>query len=175
MSKEIEYKFLIKEEYKSKILELIKNKEKYFIKQAYINDDINKVIRIRTKNNQGYITIKGKQEGVVRDEFEYQIPLEDAEYMIKNFSQNSIIVKNRYIIPIENNLKIELDIFEGDNKKLIIAEIEVPNERILIQDLKLPKWIGNDVSKNFKYNNYSLSITPYKTWKNKLTKLNKNH
>jgi adenylate cyclase len=154
MGLEIERKFLLKNtDWKSEA------DEGTLIKQGYLNSHIERTVRVRISNNKGEITIKGKTNNLTRKEFEYQIPLEEAISLIK-LCEQPIIEKTRFLIK-QGNLKWEIDEFEGDNKGLIVAEIELENES---QNFDKPDWIGQEVSQDAKYYNSSLLSNPFKNW-----------
>ena len=154
MSKEIERKFLVDE----KIFKPIGDGE--FIAQGYLSSIPERVVRVRIKNDRGYLTIKGKNEGISRSEFEYEIPKSDAEELLK-ICEPSIIIKRRYIVDVDGS-KFEVDIFEGDNAGLIVAEIELKSED---EKFSKPLWLSDEVSFDEKYYNSNLSKFPYKLWK----------
>lgn len=147
MALEIERKFLVDEK---KIAELnLSNGEK--ISQGYLSTEPNKTVRVRIKNNRGFLTIKSKNVGIVRSEFEYEIPVEDAEEILQ-LCEPKVLQKIRY--KVEHAGKIfEVDIFFGKQQGLILAEVELnsPNEKI-----DLPNWLGEEVSDNPKYFNSNL-------------------
>jgi len=134
---EIERKYLI-DESKIDFDKLIGTK----IKQGYLLNSKEKVVRIRIEGQMAYITIKGENKGISRPEFEYRIPHEDAEEMLEMCS--NVISKTRYLkrYKQDENLMWEIDVFYGDNAGLIIAELEIPNEDYKI---KLPNWITKEV------------------------------
>ena len=154
MNKEIERKFLvINAEWENLV------NKKYAIKQAYLNSSEELTTRIRTKGEKAFITIKGKTKGISRAEFEYKIPYEDALGLLK-LCKNSIIEKTRYEVKIENHIW-EIDVFEGDNLGLIVAEIELSSEE---EHFKKPNWLGKEVSYEAKYFNACLSEKPFLEW-----------
>ena len=153
MSKEIERKFLVDE----KIFKPIGDGE--FIAQGYLSSIPERVVRVRIKNDRGYLTIKGKNEGISRSEFEYEIPKSDAEELLK-ICEPSIIIKRRYIVDVDGS-KFEVDIFEGDNAGLIVAEIELKSED---EKFSKPLWLSDEVSFDKRYYNSNLSKKPFKTW-----------
>ncbi len=155
MAKEIERKFLIKNENWKTLV-----KSQIQIKQGYLNDDPNRAVRIRIKDQKGIITIKGKTTGFSRLEFEYEIPYPDALALLKLCNQ-PIIEKTRYHV-FENDLLWEIDIFEGDNKGLQIVEVELDAED---QKVQTPEWVGQEVTDDSKYYNLSLMTFPYTQWK----------
>lgn len=152
---EIERKFLI-------IHDLWNNFEKpkgeIYI-QGYIHNKSGKTVRVRIAGNKGVLTIKGKSKGISRKEFEYNIPVEDAKILIEQFTENQII-KKRYKVNFKGHLW-EIDEFDGNNKGLIIAEIELKSEDEIFE---LPEWVGKEVSDNKHYYNSYLSKRPYKSW-----------
>ena len=149
--KEIERKFLIHKE-------LFKpNDEGEYIAQGYLST--NPTIRVRIKNHCGYLTIKTSTIGITRNEYEYEIPLSDAEELLK-ICEPSIIIKRRHVIEIKNS-RWEVDIFEGDNEGLIIAEIELESED---ENFFKPNWIAEEVSDDVKYFNSNLSKNPFNKW-----------
>lgn len=147
MSKEIERKFLI---HKHLFNPTVKGD---FIAQGYLSK--NPTVRVRIKNDKAFLTIKSKTQGISRSEYEYEIPLPDAQELLK-LCEPSIIVKRRYVID-----RWEVDIFEGDNDGLIIAEIELDDEN---ESFDKPIWIAEEVSFDERYFNSNLSKFPFKDW-----------
>lgn len=155
MAKEIERKFLVD---LSK-LSLPAGGEK--IAQGYFKTDASVVVRVRIRGAKAMLTIKGKTEGLSRSEFEYEIPMEDATAMLKEFCGGQTVEKTRYEIEYASMLW-ELDIFEGENKGLVVAEIELENEQ---QDFARPPWLADEVSGQTQYYNNQLLRKPYSSWK----------
>lgn len=118
-------------------------------------------VRVRVAGEQGYLTIKGKTENRGRAEFEYSIPLEDAQSLIDTVCDRPLIEKKRYKIPI-GEMIWEIDEFAGDNEGLIIAEVELTDAN---QAIELPEWIGDEVTDDYRYYNVNLAKSPYKHWK----------
>jgi adenylate cyclase len=131
------------------------------IKQGYITTNKDAVVRVRVKNDKGYLTIKGSNIGVSRLEFEYEIPLVEANEMLDKLCQKPIIDKTRYLIDFEKHIW-EIDIFYGDNEGLVIAEVELVDVN---EEIKLPLWIKEEVSGDIKYYNLNLMKYPYNQWK----------
>lgn len=154
MNNEIERKFLLKNADWKKFADVGVS-----IKQGYLNSSQELTTRIRTKGNQGFITIKGKTEGISRAEFEYKIPLEDALNLLK-LCQNSIIEKTRFEVKIDTKVW-EIDVFEGENQGLIVAEIELSSET---ETFEKPEWLGEEVSFENKYFNACLAENPFNNW-----------
>lgn len=121
--------------------------------------DSNKTIRVRQTNDKGYITIKGASIGISRPEFEYEIPMQDAEVLLNKFSISELI-KVRYKILFKNKIW-EVDEFLGENIGLIVAEIELENED---EQFEMPDWIANEVTGIQKYYNSILATFPYSKW-----------
>ncbi len=154
MAQEIERKFLLKNN-KWKTFAT----DRFVIKQGYLNTDKERTVRVRVKGTKGFLTIKSKNIGMVRNEFEYEIPVRDAEQLIL-LCEQPIIDKTRYIIPKKDHIW-EIDIFRGDNEGLAIAEVELTHPE---QKIPIPRWIGQEVTGDPKYYNSSLVKTPYKDW-----------
>ncbi|MDA8979777.1 CYTH domain-containing protein [Chitinophagales bacterium] len=154
MKVEIERKFLVKNQDWKKLIV-----EKHSIQQGYLNTDKSCNVRVRIMNNLAFITIKGKRIHTARPEFEYEIPLNDAESILK-LSKTSIIKKTRYTVNHKGQIW-EIDQFEGDNQGLVIAEIELKQKD---EAISLPNWIGIEISNDERFYNLSLSINPFKNW-----------
>lgn len=144
MATEIEYKFLVDHE---KWKTLMKP-EPQLIVQGFLSKNEKLVVRVRIMGNHGFLTIKGKTDGIRRSEFEYEIPVNDAEEMIRLFTDKHIR-KQRYIIH-EHGKDWEVDVFEGKLSGLILAELEVNSET---EDFIRPDWITTDVSRDPQYYN----------------------
>jgi len=153
---EIERKFLVSND------SFVTNSyKKQYIKQGFLNSDKNRTVRIRILDNLGYITIKGvsNKSGTTRFEWEKEIPKEEAETLLL-LAEKKPIEKVRYLLK-NNDFVFEIDVFEGLNKGLIIAEIELSHED---QNFKKPNWLGSEVTGDIKYYNSSLSNNPYSKW-----------
>ena len=128
--------------------------------QGYLSTDKGRVVRVRAIDDKAFMTIKGISKGATRAEYEYEIPLEDAREMLQNLCLQPIIEKYRYKVPYEG-FTWEVDEFLGENKGLILAEIELESEN---QDFDVPSWIGEEVTGDPKYFNSNLVQNPYKNW-----------
>jgi CYTH domain-containing protein len=155
MATEIEHKYLVIKDIWEKVIP----DKSVEIKQAYLLTDPEKTIRIRTKGNSGFITIKGKSIGASRLEFEYEIPIEDANDLINKFCSN-LIEKTRHLV-IHEKHTWEVDEFKGLNAGLIVAEIELNSED---EHYSIPNWIDKNVTDDLRYANSNLSIKPFTTW-----------
>lgn len=154
---EIERKFLVTStEFQSESIRLNR------IVQGYLNSNPERTVRIRIKGTQAFITIKGKgnESGTTRFEWEKEIEVTEAEQLLL-LCEDGVIDKVRYEIPFGKHL-YEVDVFEGDNKGLIIAEIELEDEN---ESFEKPNWLGEEVTGDDRYYNASLSVSSYKNWK----------
>lgn len=145
--KEIERKYLILD----KDLSFLNSIEGMQIKQAYVQNEIDRTVRIRTKGEKAFLTIKIGKDALSRDEFEYQIPVKDALSMME-ILQLKVLSKTRYEINFENHLW-EIDVFEGKLEGLIVAEIELKSED---ESFSKPPWIGLEVTNDPSYLNARL-------------------
>jgi adenylate cyclase len=145
--KEIERKYLVEQKDLS-FLQLIKGKK---IKQAYIQNENSRTVRVRTKGEKAFLTVKIGNDSLSRDEFEYQIPVQDAISMME-ILKLKVLSKTRYEVKFENHLW-EIDIFDGKLNGLIIAEIELKSEN---ESFISPPWIGKEVTNDSSYLNARL-------------------
>lgn len=153
VAKEIERKFLVKKGMwhpSSKGLR---------IRQGYLSTVKERVVRVRTKGEKAFLTIKGENQGIVRQEFEYGIPAEDAEKLLE-LCEQPIIEKVRYL-EIFAGKHWEIDCFFGVNEGLLLAELELDSSE---EQFSLPVWVGQEVSGEEQYYNSNLIRHPYKTW-----------
>lgn len=129
-------------------------------RQGYLCTDKERTVRVRTKGNRGYLTIKGMLVGATRTEFEYEIPVAEANEMLDDLCEHPIIEKKRYTIH-HRGMVWEVDEFEGMNKGLVIAEVELDERN---QRITLPDWVGKEVTQDPRYYNANLTKKPYTTW-----------
>lgn len=155
MNTEIERKFLVRDSsWRKSVL------EQFSCTQGYISQDRGITVRVRRLGERGFLTVKGPSKNITRSEFEYEIPVEDAEYMLKNFCGTRIISKTRFIVKNEG-MHWEVDEFSDLNQGLILAEIELQSET---QNFKRPIWLGEEVSEDYRYFNLYLSENPFSKW-----------
>ena len=157
MNIETERKFLVKDDsYKKDI------QKSYEISQGYIARDGGNTVRVRIRDNQGFLTIKGRtsEDGLSRPEWEMESPYNDAVELLK-MCKSGLIQKTRNIIPIGNGLKWEVDEFKGDNSQLTVAEVELPSPDA---EYPRPGWLGTEVTGVKEFTNSYLSMHPYNTW-----------
>lgn len=153
---EIERKFLVKGDFQSHVVSQLE------IVQGYLSLEPERTVRIRISGQKAFLTIKGKSndKGTKRVEFEIEIDPKEAAQLV-NLCVPHLVEKTRHIIPIENGLFFEVDVFKGENEGLIVAEIELPRENT---PFKKPDWLGDEVTGDVKYYNVSLVKNPYKLW-----------
>jgi adenylate cyclase len=161
MGQEIERKFLVNHTLWNELIKPIG--ETY--RQGYINIDPQKTIRVRLTETKGFLTIKGITVGATRSEFEYEIPIKDANDLLDVFSISELS-KIRYKIKLDDKIW-EVDEFLGENIGLIVAEIELYHEN---ENFKIPNWIAEEVTEQEKYYNSSLTVDPYTKWGTKKIK-----
>ena len=153
MAKEIERKFLVQESWQPRSAG-VKSA------QGYLSTVPERTVRVRIKGEKGYLTIKGKNEGISRAEFEYEIPLQDAEELLQ-LAEQPVLRKRRYLEQHGGSLW-EIDVFAGENEGLIVAEIELPEEQAAFTK---PDWLGEEVSGDVRYYNANLIKQPFSLWK----------
>lgn len=130
------------------------------IKQGYLVGGKDASVRVRLQGDTANLNIKSATLGVRRQEFEYAIPVVDAEVLLSTLCYRPIIEKMRYLVPYANK-QWEVDVFEGDNAGLIVAELELQEES---EQYEAPPWLGEEVSHDSRYYNTCLSQHPFKDW-----------
>ena len=154
MGKEIERKFLIKGDAWRSLA------QGTTYRQGYLNRVKERVVRVRTIDDKGFLTIKGITTGATRVEYEYEIPAADADSMLDDLCERYLIEKKRYKIDYREFVW-EVDEFLGENQGLIVAEVELESED---QNYEKPEWIGEEVTGDPKYFNSNLVQNPYLKW-----------
>ena len=129
-------------------------------RQGYLSTDPARSVRIRLSDTDAWLTIKGMTVGMTRSEYEYPIPVADASEMLDRLCRRPLIEKTRYRIEV-GGLVWEVDEFDGANAGLIIAEVELADER---QPVELPDWVDREVTADPRYYNASLVERPYGEW-----------
>ncbi len=134
---------------------------KHQISQGYLNSNPERTVRVRTKGESGFLTIKGKNNasGMTRFEWETEITLAEARPLL-SLCEKGLIQKIRYEVKLGNHI-FEIDVFQGENEGLIIAEIELNSEN---ETFKKPTWLGKEVTNDPRYYNSYLSKNPFKSW-----------
>lgn len=155
MAQEIERKFLVTGDFHRFVSNSV------HIVQGYLNSDPERTVRVRIKGNSGFITIKGKanEAGTSRYEWEKEIALNEAIDLIQ-LCEPGVIDKVRHLVKVGSHT-YEIDVFQGNNIGLIIAEIELGNED---DTFEKPQWLGEEVTGNPKYYNSMLVINPFTLW-----------
>ena len=154
MAKEIERKFLVEGDF------LPYATTSHHIEQGYVASSDELVLRVRTRDEQGFLTIKSRSNasGTSRDEWEYEIPYAEAHELL-SYSRGTI-AKRRYIVPAGEHT-FEVDCFEGANRGLVVAEVELQNED---ESFERPQWLGREVTGDKRYYNSQLLKHPYLLW-----------
>jgi adenylate cyclase len=129
-------------------------------RQGYLTTDPERTVRVRIAGECGCLTIKGASSGLARAEFEYPIPLADAEQLLDQLCPKPQIEKTRYQI-VYAGLTWEVDVFTGENAGLVIAEVELEE---IDQPVELPAWVGREVTGDRRFFNAYLTRHPYLTW-----------
>ena len=129
-------------------------------RQGYLSSDPDCTVRVRLADERGYLTIKGASLGASRLEFEYPIPAEEAVQMLERLCSKQLIEKIRYRVPYAG-MVWDVDEFFGDNRGLLLAEIELEYES---QVIELPPWIGQEVTGDHRYYNACLAAHPISNW-----------
>ncbi len=155
MGIEIERKFLVADE---SWKQHTTSSEK--IVQGYLANTDKCSVRIRVTGDKANINIKSMTIDISRAEYEYPLPVQEANTILHSLCFKPLIEKTRHYVN-ENGLVWEVDVFEGDNKGLVIAELELESRD---QQFDLPPWLGNEVSDDIRYFNISLVENPYKNW-----------
>ncbi|MBR6250215.1 MAG: CYTH domain-containing protein [Bacteroidales bacterium] len=152
---EIERKFLVNGDFMPYVSKSI------HIMQGYLNSDPKRTVRVRLKDDKGFITIKGigNETGATRFEWEKEIAATDARELIR-LCESGVIDKTRHLVPSGKHT-IEVDVFHGENEGLVMAEIELTAEN---EAYERPEWLGNEVTNDERYYNSYLSKHPYKEW-----------
>jgi CYTH domain-containing protein len=155
MAREIERKFLVSGDFKPFVT------ESNHIRQGYLSFDAKRTVRVRVKDDKGYLTIKGmrSENSISRFEWEKEIPLSEAQELLQ-LCGSQVIDKIRHLVPYGNHT-FEVDEFYGENKGLIVAEIELASE---MEAFDRPAWLGKEVTQDHRYYNSLLIQHPYLKW-----------
>ncbi len=156
MAKEIERKFLVKDDFKPFITKETR------ITQGYLSSVPERTVRVRLKGDKGFITIKGigSASGASRYEWEKEISTDEVNELLE-ICEPGVIDKTRFIVPEPSGLKFEVDEFYGENEGLTVAEIELPAED---HPFEKPDWLGREVTGDVRYFNSMLMKNPFKNW-----------
>ncbi len=130
------------------------------VTQAYLLDDPACVIRIRRAGDRAFVTIKGPTDRITRSEFEYEIPIVDADTILAAMNHGRQIEKTRYQVP-DGEITWEIDVFGGADAGLVVAEVELTHENQVVPQ---PAWLGAEVTDDPRYLNVNLARHPYREW-----------
>lgn len=156
MPVEIERRFLIENDKWHQYAD-----EPLLLKQAYLSVEKERTVRVRIVGQRAWLTLKGYISELSRSEFEYEIPLADAEKMMESMCPFKM-EKWRYLVRWGSSL-FEIDVFLGENAPLVVAEIELPDENA---DFDRPDWLGREITADGMFTNAYLSRHPFSSWKN---------
>lgn len=155
MGQEIERKYLVKSDTWRAAVSASTH-----IVQGYLPTGPEVTVRVRIAGDRAYLTIKGQTEGIARAEFEYPIPVEDAQAMLTTLAKPGVIDKVRHLVPHAGRVW-EVDVFAGENLGLIMAEVELQSADSRVE---LPEWAGTEVSGDARFYNSELSRNPFSNW-----------
>lgn len=154
MAEEIERKFLVA----GKLWKAPGAGTRY--RQGHLSSVKERTVRVRRVGNKGYLTVKGITAGAVRSEFEYEIPVADADALLNGLCEKPLIEKDRYRVRVGRHTW-EIDEFRGENQGLVVAEVELQRED---KPFEKPGGIAAEVTDDPRYFNANLGKHPYATW-----------
>lgn len=156
MAQEIEHKFLVRDDsWRKEVYRSVP------LRQGYLVSDPVRSVRVRITDGQAHLNIKSGTLGVSRSEYEYEIPLADAREILEHLCGKPLLEKTRHLVRYGDHVW-EIDVFEGDNAGLVVAEIELAT---VGESFARPPWLGEEVSHDPRYYNSQLAKHPYKEWK----------
>jgi adenylate cyclase len=156
MAVEIERKFLVRDDSWRDAAD-----SGVFLSQGYLNSDPRRCVRVRIAAQQAWLNIKSAVSALRRLEYEYEIPLDEARELLSSACGEPALEKTRFHVPGGDGLVWEVDVFAGANAGLVVAEIELTDER---QAFARPAWLGEEVSDDPRYYNMSLAAVPFSRW-----------
>ena len=131
------------------------------LRQGYLSSDPDRIVRVRIEGDAAVMTIKGRSKGATRGEWEYPIPMQDAEAFLEQLCEQPLIEKTRTRVEHEG-MVWEVDEFLGENAGLVVVEIELKSED---QTFSWPDWVGEEVTHDERYFNANLIRHPYSRWR----------
>ena len=155
MAREIERKFLVDQDRLGPL------EDGVAIRQGFIATADLTVVRVRIAGERAWLTLKGKNAGPVRTEFEYPIPVEDARQILAQMCGGKVMAKTRYLRRCGGHTW-EIDVFEGDNAGLVVAEVELQSEQ---ETFQRPEWVTEEVTLDARYYNVNLMSYPFSRWR----------
>lgn len=147
MAVEIERKFIVGDS------SILAGRVGFRIRQGYLAKE-GMTVRVRTFGEAAFLTLKGPTSGISRDEYEYPIPVDDALQLLDRYCGLRVIHKTRYLVPHAAHT-VEVDVFSGKLRGLIMAEIELSSED---ERVELPTWLGREVTHDPRFGNFSLAL-----------------
>ncbi len=156
MATEIERKFLVTNDgWREAVYKSVR------YRQGYLASDKGCSVRVRISDKEAHLNIKSATLGISRLEYDYPIPVEDADEILDRLCTSPVVEKTRHYVRQGTHVW-EIDVFEGENTGLIVAEIELGSED---ETFERPAWLGEDVSHDKRYYNVALAKMPYSQWK----------
>ncbi len=155
MATEIEHKFLIRDDRWRRQVE-----SAVWMRQGYLTSDARCSVRVRVADGRGFLNLKSGTLGIQRSEYEYPIPLAEAEEILDTLCEKPLLEKTRHYLRHGEHLW-EIDEFAGDNAGLIVAEVELKHPE---EPFARPDWLGEEVSHDIRYYNSQLVRVPYSRW-----------
>lgn len=129
-------------------------------RQGYLIGAKQASVRVRIEGDKAFLNIKSMTLGVTRQEYQYPIPVDEANELLNTLCEKPLVEKTRYKLPYAGH-EWEIDVFAGENTGLIVAEVELTSEH---ESIELPPWVGIEVSEDPRYYNVNLVKHPYSTW-----------
>lgn len=155
MATEIEHKFLVRDDrWRGQV------ERSVWIRQGYLTSNARCSVRVRVADGRGFLNLKSGTLGIQRSEYEYSIPLVEAEEILDTLCEKPLLEKTRHFLRYGEHLW-EIDEFAGDNAGLIVAEVELDHPD---ESFARPDWLGEDVSHDLRYYNSQLARHPYRLW-----------
>jgi adenylate cyclase len=133
------------------------------LRQAYLSTDPERTVRVRVGADRAWLTIKGRSRGAARAELEYEVPLDDAAQLF-SLATGSVVEKRRHEVEHQGAVWV-VDEFSGANAGLVLAEIEIADERRLERAVRArPDWVGREVTDDHRFSNSALAERPWSEW-----------
>jgi adenylate cyclase len=155
MAVEIERKFLVRgDEWRPRVVTTRQ------VIQGYLANTVRSSVRVRLADGRGTLSVKAMTPGLSREEFEYEVPAEDALRMLEALCEGPQVAKRRHIVECEGH-RFEVDEFSGDNEGLVLAELELDDES---ESGPRPGWLGEEVTRHGRYYSFRLASHPFRFW-----------
>ena len=160
MGIEIERKFLVLDDSWRSTADAGRHLRQAYLSRVTGDGAVRSSIRVRTDGEHAYLNIKSATLGIRRQEYEYPVPVGDAEAMLADLCVGAVVEKTRYHVTVGAHVW-EIDVFTGANAGLVVAEIELDDE---MEAFEHPAWLGAEVSADTRYYNVCLAERPYSSW-----------